>query len=132
MMSDAGKHPSPPSPAHGAHEHHEGCEHGHHPPPASTGGHDHAPTAPAGSSVHYHGDTPCSHTHAPNGSAHESHLPKGKSNTGWWVAGIVAAVGVGAYLINEYGKPKKKEIIQKSDDWKDRVDAPTTSEARNL
>jgi len=55
-----------------------------------------------------------------------------KSNTGWWVAGIVAAVGVGAYLINEYGKPKKKEIEPKSGDWKNRAQQPTTSEARSL
>lgn len=111
------------------------------PPPASSGGghvhgsgcgHDHAPSSSSGGSVHYHGDTPCSHSHTPSGGAHEPHLPKGKSNAGWWVAGIVAAVGVGAYLINEYGKPKKKEIEPKSGDWKDRVDAPANSEARSL
>jgi hypothetical protein len=63
-------------------------------------------------------------------------LPKeilvNKSKTGWWVAGIVAAVGIGAYLINEYGKPEKKEITPKSGDWKDRTEQSVTSEGRTL
>ena len=132
MMSDAEKHPSTPSPAHEAHEHHEGCNHNHHSSSASTVRHDHTPATSSSNNVHYHGNMPCSHTHTSNGTAHESHLPKGKSNTGWWVAGIVASVGVVAYLINEYGKPSKKEVVLKSDEWKDRVSAPTTSEARKL
>lgn len=111
------------------------------PPPASNGGghvhgpgcgHDHAPSSSSGGGVHYHGDTPCSHSHPPSGGAHKPHMPKGKSNSGWWLAGIVAAVGVGAYLINEYGKPKKKEIEVKSGDWKDRAQQSSTSEERSL
>jgi len=59
-------------------------------------------------------------------------IATGKSNAGWWVAGIVAAVGVGAYLINEYGKPKKKGIGPKTGDWKDLVERPTASGAQAL
>jgi len=125
------------------HVHGAGCNHDHPtPPPSSSGsghvhgpgcGHDHAPSSSSGGGVHYHGDTPCSHSHAPSGSTHEPHLPKGKSNAGWWVAGIVAAVGVGAYLINEYGKPdKKKEDAPKPKDWKARVEPAASSEARTL
>lgn len=124
------------------HVHGAGCNHDHHTPSSSSGGsghvhgpgcgHDHAPSASSGGGVHYHGDTPCSHSHGPSGGVHEPHLPKGKSNAGWWVAGIVAAAGMGAYLINEYGKPKKKEIAPKSGDWKERAQQPTNSEARSL
>jgi hypothetical protein len=114
-------HPAPkPPPSNSGHDHGPGC------------GHDHAPSSSAGGGAHYHGDTPCSHSHAPSGGIHEPHLPKGKSNAGWWVAGIVATVGVGAYLINEYGKPRKKEIEPKSGDWKDRGEQTATSQARTL
>ena len=90
-------------------------------------GHDHGPTVSSGGGGgHYHAD---GSYHAPRG---ETPLPRGKSNAGWWVAGIVAAVGVGVYLINEYGRPKKKEPAPPSGDWKDRVDAPTTAESRWL
>ena len=131
--------PTPSTRAAGAasHVHGPNCNHNFFtPPPASGGGrhvhgpgcgHDHGPTlSSGGGGGHYHAD---GSYHAPRG---ETHLPRGKSNAGWWVAGIVAAVGVGVYLINEYGRPKKKEPAPPSGDWKDRVDAPTTAESRWL
>lgn len=90
-----------------------------------------------GGDLHYHGDTPCTQTHA-----NEPHLPKTESKVGLWVAGIVAAIGVGAYLINEYGKkselkkePQKgdKQTEQdKSASWKQRATASSKPEARTL
>jgi hypothetical protein len=121
-MSDA-EHDIPPQ-KHDPHLHGASCNHDHTTTSSSSSG-----------SSHVHGPD-CGHDHAPSassgGSAHEPHLPKGKSNTGWWVAGIVAAVGVGAYLINEYGKPKKEGIEAKSGDWKDSAQKSTTSDARSL
>ena len=140
-------HKPPPEapPVNDGHVHGASCNHDHPtPPPASSGGghvhgpgcgHDHAPTSSSGGGTHYHGDTPCSHSHphTPGGGAHEPHLPKGTSKTGLWVAGIAAVVGVGAYLINEYGKPdKKKEDAPKPKDWKARVEPAASSEARTL
>lgn len=84
-------------------------------------GHDHAPSASSGGGVHYHGDTPCTHAHP-----HEPHVPEGKSKAALWIAGITAAVGVGAYLINEYGKPDKKK------EWKARIQPSRPSEARTV
>jgi hypothetical protein len=51
------------------------------------------------------------------------------------VAGIAVVAGIGAYLINEYGKKpaKKKEIApSQSGDWQERVGLSDKTEARNL
>lgn len=129
-----------------AHVHGPGCGHDHHAPAATGDGHIHGPSCSHGhppaphlpaNDIHYHGTTPCSHvpTQAINSVAHEAHLPKGKSNTGLWVAGIAVVAGIGAYLINEYGKKpaKKKEIApSQSGDWQERVGLSDKTEARNL
>lgn len=136
--------PEPPADT-GGHVHDASCKHDHPPAPPSPSssgghvhgpgcGHDHAPSSgsSSGGGTHYHGDTPCSHSHphAPGGGAHEPHLPKGKSNAAHWVAAIAGVVGVGAYLINEYGKsdtkkPKKKEdtttALPQTTRWQERV-----------
>lgn len=117
------------------HVHGPDCGHDYAPSASSGGGHVHGPDCghdhsnsgtPARGGGHYHADG--SYHEGP----HKPHLPKGKSSAGWWVAGIVAAVGVGVYLINEYGKPKKKEYTPTSGDWKGRIEQTAASEARIL
>lgn len=71
-----------------------GCNHGSHAPSTSGGG----------GGIHYHDGKPCSHSHSC-----DTHIPETTLHKGWWIAGAVA-LGVGAYLINEYGKPAKKKI----------------------
>ena len=46
---------------------------------------------------------------------------------------MVATVGIGAYLINEYGKmsEKKKEGVSGSADWKQRITAEKTERQRS-
>lgn len=131
------------------HEHTPHCDHSHDKPlPVDTARRDthfHGPDcnhqpqhvlpstwqqdiAPVSQNLHYHGSTPCTHVHPPAGIVHETHLPKGKSNAGLWLAGITAAVGASAYLINEYGKPPKVN----SKDWKERIEPPAQTPERSV
>lgn len=85
------------------------------------------------------------HTHTHNASSGGGHyyaetqpvrpqqleLPKSKSKAGWWALGIIAAAGVGAYLINS-DKARKKASVPKPADWKERTDQSTTAESRGL
>lgn len=110
----------------GGHTCGSGCSHGGEAPAtsASSGG------------LHYHGDTPCPHTHKTGGACPhappEPHLPSPKSNAAVWVTAAIGAACVGAYLINEYGKePDKKKSISKAP-WQERTERHAMPQARTL
>ena len=62
-------------------------------------------------------------------------IVKPKSKMGWWVAGIASAVGLGAYIINQYSKadPTQSTTPPKTEgSWTERTQSSNQTDERAL
>ena len=62
-------------------------------------------------------------------------ITEAKSKMGWWVAGIASAVGLGAYIINQYGKvdpAQSPQTPQTEDSWAERTQSSNQTDERAL